>query len=160
MLGLNVALLLQTVRTLFGIVSSFSLHHLEYDLKPHPCSMLFTKTPFSSTESKSPPFWIFCDFISPPFLKHGLHTVKIPQNGYGFWDLDYTPYLNLNLKHPPPETNSLMRDHCFKRESIGLYFAVIFRFWLQTLIMLPFLIVFYNCIWLLNLSLDLLLLSK
>ena len=66
MLGLNVALLLQTVRTLCGIISSF--FSSVFGLKPTLYSMLFTKTPFSSTEPKKPPFWIFCDFISPTAL--------------------------------------------------------------------------------------------
>ena len=48
---------------------------LEYDLKPHPCSMLFTKTPFSSTESKVHPFEFSVISFPLPFLKHGLHTV-------------------------------------------------------------------------------------
>ena len=54
-------------RTLCGSISSF--FSSVFGLKPTLCSMLFIKTPFSSTGSKSPPFWIFCDFISPTLSK-------------------------------------------------------------------------------------------
>ena len=72
MLGLNVALLLQTVRTMCGIISSFFSSMFEiwlYDLTTPPLLQASTKHLFSSTESKSPLFWIFCYFIFPTLFK-------------------------------------------------------------------------------------------
>ena len=62
---LNIALLLQTVRTVCGIVSSFSPQCLEYDLNSTIHLQNLNAHPIGFSVSPFP----------PPFLKHGLHTV-------------------------------------------------------------------------------------